>query len=297
MGRMAFFSGKQLVVLGAGYIGGAVARDARALGLSVVALTRNPDKAAALRRDGIETVEADIADTGWHEAMPRDANFVLNAVSSGGGGIEGYRHSYVEGMKSVAAWVRRTQPSALVYTSSTSVYPQDGGVEVDESAPTTPAEARAALLLEAESAALAAAGDGTRVFVLRLAGIYGPGRHHLLDQIRAGEVLAGSGEHRLNLAHQEDIGAAVLACFAAPPEVHGGVFNVVDDHPVRKRELAEWVAARLGVTAPRFDPALPGRRRAVTPDRVVLNHKIKRVLGWRPRHPDYRAGYETLLSR
>lgn len=291
------FQDRRLVVFGAGYVGGAVARAAKMQGMAVTALTRNAAKAATLQAEGIDAIVADLADYGWHVAMPEPVDFVLNAVSSGGGGVEGYRHSYVEGMKSVTTWAAKARPSILVYTGSTSVYPQDGGVEVDEASPTDPANERAALLLEAEQLALAAANAGMRVFVLRLAGIYGPGRHHILDQIQAGEVLAGTGEHRLNLAHLEDICAAIMKCFDAAPTIAGGVFNVTDDLSVKKHELAAWVAARLDLPVPRFDPSLTGRRRGVMPDRVVLNRKLKKALGWRPRYPSYREGYETLLSR
>jgi nucleoside-diphosphate-sugar epimerase len=291
------FQGRRLVVLGAGYVGGAVARSAKLQGMEVTALTRNAGKAAALQAEGIDSVVADLADHDWHVAMPERVDFVLNAVSSGGGGVEGYRHSYVEGMKSVIAWARSARPATLVYTGSTSVYPQDGGVEVDESSSTDPANERASLLLDAEQIAQGAASEDMRVFILRLAGIYGPDRHHLLDQIQAGEVLAGTGEHRLNLAHLDDIVSAILNCFEAAPTVVSGVFNVSDDHPVRKHELAAWISGRLGQPIPRFDPSLTGRRRGVMPDRLVINRKLKNTLGWRPRYPSFREGYETLLSR
>lgn len=291
------FQGRRLVVFGAGYVGGAVARAAKMQGMEVMALTRNAGKAAALQAQGIDTIVADLADHGWHAAMLERVDFVLNAVSSGGGGVEGYRHSYVDGMKSVIAWTRSTQPATLVYTGSTSVYPQDDGVGVDETSSTDSANERATLLLAAEQIAQGAASEGMRVFVLRLAGIYGPGRHHLLDQIQSGEILTGSGEHRLNLAHLEDIVVAIMKCFGVAPTNVGGVFNVVDDHPVKKHELAAWIAGRLGKPVPRFDPSLTGRRRGSLPDRVVLNRKLKKTLDWQPRYPSYREGYETFLSR
>lgn len=295
------FSGRRLVVFGAGYVGGAVARQAVAGGLRVTALTRNAVKAADLRAAGVETVEADLAGTDWQARVPAEADFVLNSVSSGGGGVAGYQHSYVDGMRAVAEWARRGKVGTLVYTSSTSVYPQSGGVRVDETATTQPASERAALLLEAEALALGASqaqGGVGRSFVLRLAGIYGPGRHHILDQLRAGEALGGSGAHVLNLAHRDDICAAIWACFGAPAAVAGGIFNVADDRPSTKAELAAWIATRLGLPAPRFDPTIEGRRRgSAVPDRVILNDKLKAQLGWRPAYPGFREGYENLLSR
>jgi shikimate 5-dehydrogenase len=86
------FRGKRLVVFGAGYVGGAVAREAVRRGLQVTALTRNSDKAKALVADGIEVVIAELASVEWHARIPGGTDFVLNCVSSGGGGIIWYRH-------------------------------------------------------------------------------------------------------------------------------------------------------------------------------------------------------------
>ena len=286
----------RLVVFGAGYIGGYVAMAAVARGLRVTALTRNASRAAALRDAGVKTVVADLAGPEWLEQIPAGADFVLNSVSSGGGGLEGYRHSYVNGLQRIIEWTRRGRVGTMVYTSSTSVYPQGDGAEVDETATTQPAHERAALLLEAEALALSAGEEVGRTFILRLAGIYGPGRHYLLDQIRSGQTLAGAGAHRLNLAHRDDIAAAITACFTAPETVPGGIFNVADDHPAPKAEVAGWLATQLGRPMPLFDPQTAGDRRAPTPDRVILNHKLKQVLGWQPAHPDFHSGYGSLGS-
>src|SRR5882757_6603761 len=99
------FLGKRLVVLGCGYVGATVARQAVARGLRVTALTRNEARAAALRAEGIETVVADLAGDAWHGRVAGGADLVLNCVSSGGGGgIAGYERSYFQGMASMMAW-------------------------------------------------------------------------------------------------------------------------------------------------------------------------------------------------
>ncbi len=290
------------MVFGCGYLGGAVARAARARGLRVTALTRNAPQAAALRAEGIATLEADLAHDAWHAplAAAGPVDLVLNTVSSGGGALENYRRSYVEGMVSIARWAATlpAAPRTFVYTSSTSVYPQEGGVAVDENAPTAGAPPRGALLLEAERVlreGVATAAPGARWFILRLAGLYGPARTHLIEQIRTGEV-AGIGTHRLNLIHRDDAVAAIAACFDAPPAVRHEVFNVADDAPAPKLEVAAWLAARLGVPAPRFTGEPVSARRGLTPDRVILNAKLRAVLGWRPRFPSFREGYENILS-
>lgn len=291
------FSGKRLVVFGCGYVGAKVARQARRRDMRVTALTRNAAKAATLHAEGIETIVADLATDSWHGRIDGGAEFVLNCVSSGGGGLDGYRRSYVDGMRSVLAWGKaRGLAGTLVYTSSTSVYPQGGGARVDESASTVGAGDRAQLLVAAEDQLRTSAGACGRWFVLRLAGIYGPGRHRLLDQVRAG-VVAGRGDHHLNLIHRDDICAAIWAALEAPQNVTNDVFNVADDGAATKAEITEWLASRLGITPPRFTDEPSTGRRAVTPDRVIVNEKLKAMLGWAPRFRTFREGYENLLSR
>jgi len=295
-----FFKGKHLVVFGAGYVGGAVAAAVGGgLGARVTALTRNPAKVSALAAEGCDVVIDDLSSDAWHKKISGPVDFVLNCVSSGGDGIDGYRRSYVEGMRSILAWAA-TQGSigTLIYTSSTSVYPQSGGARVDENASIEGAVGTSAVLLEAENLLREnARAVFARWFILRLAGIYGPRRHHLLDQLRNGETeIGGRGAHRLNLIHRDDIVAAIIAAFAAPSGIANEIFNVADDTAVPKSEVVTWLAERIGQPAPRFTGEATAGRRAVTPDRVITNDKIKAVLGWRPRYPDFRAGYRPLLE-
>lgn len=291
-------SDQRLVIIGCGYVGAAVAEYALAQGVEVTALTRNHGTAAALRAGGITAVVADVTTESWYDIIPGRPDFLLNCLSGGGGGLEGYRHSYLRGMESVLHWARtRGAAGTCVYTSSTSVYPQDGGVVVDETAATnTDSGGRAQVLLETEKRLTSATAAFDRWFILRLAGIYGPGRHHLLEQVQGGTV-AGTGAHHLNLAHRDDIVAAIWACFTAPPAVRNEIFNVADDGPATKREITGWLAAQLAIPAPAFTGAPTPGRRAVTPDRLIANRKLKTTLGWAPHFASYREGYAALLRR
>lgn len=296
--RCEVWSGRSLLVLGAGYVGGAVVRDALARGARVTALTRNADRAAALRVAGAAVVEADLADDTWHAAAGGDFDFVLNCVSAGGGGAAGYRHSYVEGMRSVGRWLAtRARAGTIVYTSSTGVYPQGGGAAVDETAPTGGSETGELLRAAEAELARAAGAAGWRWFVLRLAGIYGPGRHGILDALRGGATrLPGDPTHRLNLIHRDDVVGAVRACCGAAPTEGGGIFNLSDGAPAERAVVARWLAERLGVAAPEYEPAAgpaTGRRRA--PDRIIVAELLRRRLGWAPQYPDYQAGYGPIL--
>ena len=296
----------QLLIFGCGYIGGAVAEAALARGWTVTALTRNPVKAAALAAKGIAVVTADLATPGWHAAMAREQDIVLNCVSSGGGGLDGYRRSYVDGMRSILAWAGEKCPATLIYTSSTSVYPQDHGEVVTEDSPVGAGGSEAAgPLLETEQLVQTAHGFA-RWFVLRLAGIYGPGRHYLLDQLRAGAtVFPGTGTHRLNLAHRDDIVTAILACATAPATVRDAIFNVAGETAATKSEVTAWIAQQIGCAAPAFardGGELPGGvarvrgRSGPVPDRLISNARLTATLGWRPQFPDFRDGYRQIFE-
>ena len=297
---MMSLQGKRLVIFGCGYVGTAIARAAIAAGARVEALTRNPKKAAVLREQGLEKVMvAELASSDWHGDLADGPDFVVNCVSSGGG-PDGYRQSYLAGMESILAWAAHgaTPVGTFLYTSSTSVYPQGGGAVVDESVDAEGATPNGKIIRGSEkllqSAPLSACG---RWFILRLAGIYGPGRHHLLNQLREGvATLGGSGSHRLNLIHLDDIVSAAMACLAAPAGVSSQVFNVADTAPARREEVVRWLATQLGRSSPGFD-GTPGSRRGgePMPDRLISSQKIQTTLGWRPRFPDYQAGFGEIL--
>ncbi len=286
-------------MFGAGYVGGAVAAAAIRQGARVTALTRNASKVALLAAEGCDVVVDELSSDSWHAKLRTRADLVLNCVSSGGGGIEGYRRSYVGGMGSILSWLGKRGPvDTMVYTGSTSVYPQSGGAWVDETAPVGGEVGLPAVLLEAEALLRAAPKNlCTRWFILRLAGIYGPGRHRLLDQLREGvSEFPGQGGHRLNLIHRDDIVAAVLAAFRAPAAVLDEIFNVADDGRATKSEVVSWLAEQLGGSPPVFNGEPVTGRRATTPDRLISNGKLKSLLGWQPRYPDFRAGFRPLLE-
>jgi nucleoside-diphosphate-sugar epimerase len=297
---MSSLSGKRLVIFGCGYVGSALAKAAMGVGARVEALTRNPKKAAELRAAGLEkVVVADLSSTSWHTEIERSPDFVVNTVSSGG--PDQYWQSYVVGMQSIVSWAAATRGpvGTLVYTSSTSVYPQGEGAVVDEFAWAPGASPNGRIISESEvllrNAPVSSIG---RHFILRLAGIYGPGRHHLLDQLREGAAtLNGSGAHRLNLVHRDDIVAAILTCLDAPTKIGSEVFNLADTAPALRSEVVAWLAQQLGRPVPNFDGATTARRGgAPMPDRIISSAKIQQVLGWRPRFPDYRAGFGEILK-
>jgi nucleoside-diphosphate-sugar epimerase len=109
---------------------------------------------------------------------------------------------------------------------------------------------------------------------------------HLNRLAREGRLtVPGDGGDYISLVHVEDMADAVVR--AAESDLAGEVFNVVDDHPVTYRELYEFVARVNAAPAPaRFGPPLLASFR-------VSNARARRMLGWKPSFPDFRAGWTT----
>lgn len=315
---------ESVIIFGCGYVGTALAKFLIGQGVRVAALTRNAKKAADLRimvaergtrfdlgaveasrfesasrvrYDLAEVIEGELDAYGWHSRVEGRYEAVVNCVSSAGGGLAGYRKSYVAGQRSILEWAKSQSIRSYVYTSSTSVYPQDGGVMVDEATDTSDAPPTGQVLLESE-AMLAAADCLPNWYVLRLAGIYGPERHYLLDQLRegAGEI-PGHGDYALNMVHLEDIVAAICAALAG--RAPSGIYNIADDAPATKAEVLSYLANELDLPAPVFNPENVSerlkRRGGRMPHRLVSNEKAKAVLGWKPKYPSFRQGYAEWL--
>ena len=172
----------------------------------------------------------------------------------------------------------------LGYLSSTGIYGDTGGAWVDESAPA--GGGRRTARAEADDAWLE---RGARVF--RLPGIYGPGRSAL-------ERVAEGRAHRIDLpaqvfsrVHVDDIASGVLHGLEAP----AGAYNLADDLPASQNAVIEEACRLLGLEPPPLqaleDAGLSPQGRAFyAENRRVANGKAKRLLGWRPRYPDYRSG-------
>lgn len=289
---------KRLVIFGCGYIGIAIAREALSRGFIVEGMTRNGAAVEELRKLGINAIEAQLHERDWHSRIDPRPDIVVNCVSSAGNGLEGYQQSYIQGQKSILEWLGSYSPEVYIYTSSTSVYPQSNGETVDEASPIEDPSPAGKLLLQSEELLL---GSGvSRPFVLRLAGIYGPGRHHLVDQVKQQTEIPGTGDFHLNLVQRDDIVSAVFGCIGAAS--NGGVYNICDNEPHLKKEVADWIAAELNLPPPVFNPnkssARQLRRSASSgiPDRKVLNLKAKTELGWSPRYSSFKEGYKQILA-
>ncbi len=276
----------RILIAGCGYVGAATADLFHAAQWEVEGWTHSAKSAARLGDKPYPIRAIDLTDAQAVQAAAGPFDVVIHCASSGGGGAESYRQVYLQGARHLVA---AFPGSRLLYTSSTSVYAQTDGGWVDESSPTEPAHETGKILRETEEFVTSAGG-----LVLRLAGIYGPGRSALLRKFLSGMArIEGDGERFLNQVHRDDI-AAALQILASRPGDSGqeeSIFNVADSEPMTQRACYEWLATKLGRSLPPGAPAAPEKRKRGASNKRVSNARL-RALGWEPRYPNFPSGMQ-----
>jgi len=286
----------KIAVLGCGYVGAQFARLAKSQGHEVLGVVRSEASRDRLRAEGLAAEAFDIQQGDW-ALLPGTFDAVVYAASTGGGGPEAYALAYDIGVKRALAWAKSVRVRKFIFTSSTGVYRQDDGLAVNEDSATggTPT---ADAILGGEKAVMSASFESVRV--LRFGGLYGPGRHHLVDQIKRGEnVIGGRVDHFINYLHRDDAASSVLASLVSGP-AGARIYNVSDGNPVTKSQLARWIAQRLGGVELVFDEAAPGGPRMRRggrdqPNRIVDASRFGSEVSWKPQFASIYAGLSELL--
>jgi len=204
----------------------------------------------------------------------------------------GYRAAYVDGLRRVLGWLAQhgQAPRRLLFVSSSSVYAQQAGEWVDETSPAEAAGFSGRIMREAEQLALH---SGIAASVVRLTGIYGPGRQWLLGQVRQGYRVASEPPLYGNRIHVDDA-AGLLACLLQA-DARGVTLEEcylgVDDEPAPLHEVVAWLRGQLGVShwAEQSSVRRAGSKRC--------SNARARALGWAPEYPSYREGYAAVLAQ
>jgi len=295
----------RVLIVGCGYVGLPLGAELVRRGHNVFGLRRSLLAEAELKAAGITPLHADITQPETLANLPRDFDWVVNCSASGGGGADDYRRVYLKGNRNLISWLAETPPKKFIYTSSTSVYAQNDGSVVTETSPAEPDAPTGKVLVETEKLLLDAARGSRgrsphRIFpavILRVAGIYGPGRGHWFKAFLRGEArIEGDGSRTLNMIHRDDlIGIIITALERGEP---GEIYNAADNEPVSQLKFFEWLAAELQKPMP---PQVAAdaeiwRRRGVTNKRVS-NAKLLKDLNYQFQFPDFRAGYAAEIRR
>lgn len=203
----------------------------------------------------------------------------------------GYQAAYVDGLKNTLSWLEQNgqRPRRLLFVSSSGVFAQKGGEWVDETSPAEATSYSGRIMLDAEQVAL---NSGIAASVVRLTGIYGPGREWMLGQVRKGYRVAVEPPLYGNRIHADDAGG--LLAYLLEAHQHGKTLEDcyigVDDAPAPLSEVVNWLREQLGVTEWSEEASV---RRAGS--KRCSNARAK-ALGWEPRYPSYREGYAAILA-
>ncbi|HUR46605.1 MAG TPA: SDR family oxidoreductase [Candidatus Saccharimonadales bacterium] len=288
----------RVLIVGCGYVGRALGVKLSAQGHQVFGMSRNATAAPGLISDAIVPVTADITKPESLAGLPRDYDWVVNAVSSGKGNVADYNSAYLEGTRNLIRSLAGSSIQKYICVSSTSVYGQTDGSAVKESSPTEPGNETSQILLQNEALLLESARKKTLpAIIIRSAGIYGPERGHLFLQYLADKArISGKGERLINMIHRDDlVGLIIAACRDGRP---GEVYNGVDDEPVAQIHFFRWLSETLGKNMPPFatEEENTQKKRGLT-QKKVSNRKAKMELGYQFIYPTFRQGYTAEIQR
>lgn len=282
------------LIVGCGYLGLRVAERWRLAGDEVWVLTRSDERAVDLEQRGLKPVVGDVTLPKTLSALP-EVDTVLWAVGWDRSSGVSQREVYVGGLSNVLNRVAG-RCSRLITISSTSVYGQSAGEWIDEFSACEPVQPNGQTCLDAEHLVRGwspGSGGAVAATVLRLSGIYGPGR--LLSRaaaLRNAEPLAGNPDAWLNLIHVEDAAEVVVECanhVDLPP-----LLLISDNEPVLRRTYYSALAELVEAPPPHFaeDSAMNSApaTRTVGLNKRCRNEMARKTLHWEPRFPTYREG-------
>ena len=235
---------RDVFVVGCGYTGFKVAQHEQERGAQIRALVRSPSSAEHLRASGIEPVPGDLDGPASLLALPVDDSIIYYFVPPPANGVDDPR------LRTLLDAIRpQAQPRRIVLLSTTGVYGDCDGTWVDEEREPNPQTDRARRRLAAEQELRAwARTHGVPFAILRVAGIYGPGRLPIERLQRGSPVLREAESPWSNRVHVDDL---VSACLAAADHASSGrIYNISDGHPTTMTNYFNSVADACGLPRP-----------------------------------------------
>ena len=282
----------RFLIFGCGYLGKRAARAWIDRGHTVFAVTRSATNAGSLNAIGVQSIIGDICREESLRELP-DIDVVLHAVGFDPKSEWTREQVTRDGMKNVIHAISG-RCSRFIQISSTSVYGQSTGEWVDESSECLPTQISGQLTLAAEQLVLelGATNPSIQTTILRLAGIYGPGRLLTrVEALRTGQPLSGRPDSWLNLIHVDDAVTAIGQCLR--DDVPSPVYNCVDDTPVERGTYYRELAKLIGAPPPRFDETLPALRGSGGLNKRCSNRRLREELNWCPKYSSYLSGLRS----
>ncbi len=281
------------LIVGCGYLGTQVATISRQMGNRVWASTRNSRKAHQLSAAGFDPIVLDWTDRRTLSGLPQ-VDRVLVAVSYDRRSRLDRYESQVGGLRNLLSILPTS--AHVTYISTTGVYHQTDGGWVDERSPAKPTRQGGRAHLDAEQL-LNRMRPNSATTILRLSGIYGPGRVPRAADVIAGRPIQSPENGYLNLIHVRDAADAVLATWQPSTSLRS-LYLVSDDQPVVRGNFYREIATQCGASEPRFEPPAadaPVSMRSNSNKRI-RNRQMKCDLLPKLAYPTYREGLADVLK-
>lgn len=283
-------------IAGCGYIGERITRILRDSGANVRCMTRSIERGERLRSEGFDTQIVSLDDSTLMPTLDLAGHVIFYLVPPPGGGFSDPRaRNFLNTLEHSNA------PLKIIYISATSVYSAKDGSVVTEESPTQPVSAMGKRRLDAENAFRDYGfRHGVPVVILRVSGIYGPGRLPL-TQINQGQPLLRREESGpSNRIHADDLARICVA--AAEKGEAGEIFNVSDGHPSSMTDYFNAVADALGMPRPP-QVSLEEAHRVMSPlmlayaseSRIVDSSRMLQRLGVSLHYPSIEDGLKVSL--
>lgn len=268
----------RVAIIGCGYVGSAVARRWQQQGLDVLVTTTRQERVEELRAIASQVEVLTGTESDRLKAVLFDRQIVLLCIASKRGAS--YEQTYLDTAKTIAQVLPHTSVEQLIYTSSCSVYGQHNGAWVTELMPPVPMTDNGKIIEQTEETLLSATAPQQQICILRLGGIYGPGR--TLERIysrAAGTTRPGKGEEATNWVHLSDIAGGIDW---AKEKQLAGLYNLVQDEVLTVRKLIGEMCDRHSLAPVTWDESQPSDRKNVR----ISNAKIKST-GYQFVHPSF----------
>lgn len=284
---------KNVLIIGCGYLGIRVAKACQSRGDDVWVSTRSTKRADFFKDQGLHPLVLDWTKRRTMANLPA-VDFVLVAVSYDRQSPISRYDSQVGGFRNLLMCLNKE--ADICYISTTGVYHQTDGRWVDEVSPTNPSREGGRVHLQAEQL-LHRMRPSSPWTIMRLAGIYGPGRVPRAADVIAGRPIQSPPGGYLNLIHVDDAASAVLANWNNQSD-RERLYVVADDQPIPRKEFYSEIARQTGSSLPSFtappDKA-PVKMRSESNKRI-WNRRLKRDLLPRLSYPTYKSGLANVLN-
>ena len=274
---------ERILLAGCGDVGLRVATRLLARGDEVWALRRNPPRESV---PGLRWLGADLTAPHAPGSLPAGIARVVYLPAPDARDKAAYRALFVDGLRHLLEALDARALKQVLLVSSSAVYGEHDGDWVDEDTPPAPMGFNGTLLLEAEQWLAAQAVPSS---VLRLAGLYGPGRMQLVERVRSGaQCVPREVPHWANRIHVDDAASAIAHLLRLPVPLP--LYLGVDGTPLPLHELCDFLAQLIGASPPGEGAAPVG-----VGSKRLRNARL-RASGWAPAWPDARDGYAALLD-